>query len=75
MSPAMQNGMSEVMKLTLHIKFERNRLSSLQDVFLKIASVSLPFSSSHCFTKVILSQSKTPFWHTYKALCGLSYFA
>ena len=38
------------------------------------------FSYSHCFTKVTLSQPKTPFpwidffeiWHTYKALYSLS---
>ena len=67
--------------VTLHTKFEWNRPSSLQDV----CSWKLPhflhlFSSSHCFTKVTLSQPKTPFpwidffkiWHTYKALCGLS---
>ena len=68
---------------TLHTKFKRNWPSSTQDIFLKIAPFSSPFSSYsslHRFTKVTLSQPKTPFlgidffqiWHTYKALCGLS---
>ena len=46
----------------------------------EIAPFSSHFSSSHQFTKVILSQPKTPFswinffqiWHNHKALCGLS---
>ena len=49
--------------ITLHTKFERNQPSSSQDnyVFLKIVPFSSPFSaSSHCFTKVTLSQPKTP---------------
>ena len=62
----------------LHTKFEENWPSSSQDVFLKIVPFSSHFSSLHCFTKVTLSQPKTPFswidffqiWHTYKALCG-----
>ena len=67
---------------TLHIKFEENQPSSSRDsyVFLKIVPLSSHFSSSYHFTKVTLSQPKTPFswidffqiWHTYKALCGLS---
>ena len=50
---------------TLHTKFERNWLSSSRNVFMEISPVSSLFSSSsfslHHFTKVILSQPKTPF--------------
>ena len=46
---------------TLQTKFEKNRPSSLRDVFMKIAPFSSHFSSSQHFTKVTLSQPKTPF--------------
>ena len=48
--------------VTLHTKFEINQPSSSRDiyVFLKIVPFSSPISSTHRFTKVILSHQRYP---------------